>query len=76
MSATLPNLSDLSLWLDAALFTTSYRPVSLSTYICYDKTIFSPVASSTAGDSSAPICKLLLVDEFNFTMLKPSIYRS
>jgi DNA polymerase theta len=48
MSATLPNLLDLSIWLDAALFTTTYRPVSLSTYVCFDRTIHGVVSFSDA----------------------------
>ena len=39
MSATLPNISDLATWLGAALYTTTYRPVNLSTVVCWNKKI-------------------------------------
>ena len=39
MSATLPNLSDLSNWLKASLYTTSFRPVPLTELIKIDSTL-------------------------------------
>ena len=40
MSATLPNMIDLSNWLDASLFTTTYRPVHLSVRVCADRNLY------------------------------------
>ena len=39
MSATLPNLSDLSSWLKASLYTTTFRPVPLTELIKIDNTL-------------------------------------
>ena len=39
MSATLPNLSDLSNWLKASLYTTNFRPVPLTELIKIDSTL-------------------------------------
>ena len=39
MSATLPNLSDLSNWLKASLYTTTFRPVPLTELIKIDSTL-------------------------------------
>ena len=39
MSATLPNLSDLSQWLRASLYTTTFRPVPLTELIKIDSTL-------------------------------------
>ena len=39
MSATLPNLSDLSTWLKASLYTTTFRPVPLTELVKIDNTL-------------------------------------
>lgn len=41
MSATLPNIKDLAVWLDASLFVTSYRPVQLQLYVVENRQLFS-----------------------------------
>jgi DNA polymerase theta len=40
MSATLPNIFDLAVWLDAALHTTEYRPVDLQVKIACGKVLY------------------------------------
>ena len=40
MSATLPNVHDLSAWLGASLYSTSYRPVNLETRLCYGGKVY------------------------------------
>lgn len=47
MSATLPNISDLSTWLGASLYTTAYRPVHLDIKVCMDRSIYKLAAKST-----------------------------
>ena len=37
MSATLPNISDLSGWLGASLYNTEFRPTDLSVRVCMNK---------------------------------------
>ena len=46
MSATLPNISDLSGWLGASLFSTEFRPVDLSVRICMGKKLFKVLPST------------------------------
>jgi len=57
MSATLPNLREIALWLDAFLFVTQYRPVEIKEYIKIGNDVKSchseetrQVKSSIAGD--------------------------
>lgn len=40
MSATLPNIRDISQWIDGALYTTSYRPTNLTSYLCVDRHLY------------------------------------
>jgi len=40
MSATLPNIADLSQWLGAELYTTAYRPVLLEVRVCVDQALY------------------------------------
>eukprot|EP01038_Epipyxis_sp_PR26KG_P006253 gene6253-8612_t len=40
MSATLPNIADLAGWLEASLYTTQYRPVSLEIKVCQNLTLY------------------------------------
>ena len=40
MSATLPNVADLSRWLDASLYSTTYRPVNLETRLCFGRKLY------------------------------------
>jgi superfamily II RNA helicase len=40
MSATLPNIGDISLWLQASLYTTEYRPVNLKISVVKDKILY------------------------------------
>ena len=58
MSATLPNISDLSGWLGASLYNTTFRPTNLTIKICMDKklyniipTIFSPKSTTSHSTS-------------------------
>lgn len=61
MSATLPNISDLSNWLDASLFSTEFRPVDLSIRACMNKKLYRIIgvkdiqaceSSTKSGDSA------------------------
>jgi hypothetical protein len=40
MSATLPNISDLSGWLGASLYRTEFRPVELSVRVCMNRKLY------------------------------------
>lgn len=42
MSATLPNLSEMAVWLDACLFVTHFRPVLIREYFKINQEIFNP----------------------------------
>jgi superfamily II RNA helicase len=70
MSATLPNITDLSHWLSAALYVTTYRPVSLCVSISMrqrlyhvkekDQKVFQPTKSSVlpkCGPANHTVCE-------------------
>ncbi len=42
MSATLPNLSEIALWLDACLYVTNFRPVEVKEYMKMGDTLMLP----------------------------------
>lgn len=42
LSATLPNLDDISKWLGGILYSTEYRPVVLRTRICMERKLYDP----------------------------------
>jgi replicative superfamily II helicase len=50
MSATLPNMSDLSKWLNASLYITTYRPVQLAVRVCCDRKLYE-IKEASAGDA-------------------------
>jgi replicative superfamily II helicase len=52
MSATMPQVSDLALWLNASLFVTQFRPVQLKINICCENTIYD--VNSTSDNVFAP----------------------
>lgn len=62
MSATLPNIKDLAHWLEASLFVTNYRPVSLDILICHKKLIYKPKISPKEENSDNNISKLTCFD--------------
>ena len=41
MSATLPNIVDLSVWLGSSLYRTEFRPVDLSVRVCMNKKLYN-----------------------------------
>jgi DNA polymerase theta len=41
MSATIPNLSEIALWLKAALYITTFRPVEIKEFIKFGPDIIS-----------------------------------
>ena len=62
MSATLPNISDLSTWLGASLYTTAYRPVHLDIKVCMDRSIYNVVAKTSpevTSDSAGRIHQMM-----------------
>jgi hypothetical protein len=56
LSATLPNLQCVAAWMDAALYTTKFRPVQLQHYICYKRSVFTVkhAAAATVAARQAP----------------------
>ena len=52
MSATLPNMSDLSSWLGGQLYKTEYRPVSLAVKVCIGTAVYAAVKADTASSTS------------------------
>jgi replicative superfamily II helicase len=56
MSATLPNVGDLALWLEASLYSTSFRPVNLETRLCFASQLHK--VKPPAQEGSAPVLQL------------------
>lgn len=56
MSATLPNISELSDWLGAALYTTEFRPIPLTEYIKIDNKVYDASTMELKNDIQ-PIVK-------------------
>eukprot|EP00597_Dinobryon_sp_UTEXLB2267_P007382 CAMPEP_0170093870 /NCGR_PEP_ID=MMETSP0019_2-20121128/26816_1 /TAXON_ID=98059 /ORGANISM="Dinobryon sp., Strain UTEXLB2267" /LENGTH=373 /DNA_ID=CAMNT_0010314889 /DNA_START=90 /DNA_END=1208 /DNA_ORIENTATION=- len=62
MSATLPNIADLSHWLSAELYVTAYRPVRLEVRVCVDRALYavSGPARQEPGTDLAPCLRRVL----------------
>ena len=52
MSATLPNLADLSGWLGAALYSTDHRPVHLQVQVCHKRQLWDVTLADGAAAES------------------------
>ena len=72
MSATLPNISDLSIWLDASLYVTTYRPVDLSVLISFDNMLYT--VNGPRENESNSLQKLPLSTENHSTESHESIF--
>ena len=57
MSATIPNLNDIAKWLNAELFITDYRPVTLNEHIVVDNKIIK-ISTNSAEPSNSPFNSL------------------
>jgi DNA polymerase theta len=57
MSATLPNLRELAIWLDAALYVTDFRPVEVKEFMKIGLDMV-PVSSQGLQDLKLPLNKL------------------
>lgn len=51
MSATIPNLDHLAIWLDAAQFTTTFRPISLAHSLVKSNVIYQITKSANSEES-------------------------
>ena len=52
MSATLPNISDLSKWMNGSLYTTQYRPVNLEVKVSFGKKLYKVENCANSGTST------------------------
>jgi DNA polymerase theta len=62
MSATLPNMIDLSSWIHGSLYTTLYRPVNLEVRIACDAKLFKVETLSPSSVTSASASPQLIFD--------------
>lgn len=65
LSATLPNLGDISRWIDGEMYCTEYRPVELKTHICLGRQFYDPstdLPDTGAWQGTSPSDSLIFYD--------------
>ena len=65
MSATLPNIVDLSVWLGSSLYRTEFRPVDLSVRVCMNKKLYNIMEKHEDDTSSKKLGHVAAVPTAN-----------
>ena len=73
MSATLPNIVDLSVWLGSSLYRTEFRPVDLSVRVCMNKKLYNimekhedSISNKSGHVTAAPSANTFKADKIEY----------